>query len=375
MAEILGAIASGLTIAGLFKVCIEAFDLIQTSRRQDADLRRLTLKFNIEKCRLYVWGEAMGLTRPPLPEQCRPLDNFMFEGLVRDVLRDIVETFQDTQKMKGRYGCREVPAVRRSPPRTHTNNSVASLAAAFSKFNIPESSHDKLKTITLRTRWVIQDRQKFTDLILEAKTLIDGLQEITKSLSTVARQETRLRHNIQQVRDVNTLQLVADVTQENHPDVSDAASVRVEALTMASTQPGDIEAWADGVTNETDDEMLDIESMSVTELKYRLRLAMAGKKPSKFYDVESNDGSDSASSCEAEELFEVERILDENIFNGVKRYLVKWKGYNISESTWEKEEDLRVTRTLMDWRIQKITRRLGSAHPTSPASLGGYLLS
>jgi len=83
MAEILGAVASGVTLASLFKVCFEAFDLIQTARNRDADLQKLALRFNIEKCRLYVWGEAMGLTSPPVPGQTSPLDSFQFQDLVR----------------------------------------------------------------------------------------------------------------------------------------------------------------------------------------------------------------------------------------------------------------------------------------------------
>lgn len=59
MAEILGTAAS---VAALFKCCIEAFDLIQSVRHQEKDLANLVLKFNIEKCRLFMWGKVMGLT-------------------------------------------------------------------------------------------------------------------------------------------------------------------------------------------------------------------------------------------------------------------------------------------------------------------------
>ena len=75
MAEVLGAVASGLTVAGLFRVCIEAFDLIQKARNQDTDLEKLILKLNIERCRLYVWGEALGLTVPQDSRQARPLES------------------------------------------------------------------------------------------------------------------------------------------------------------------------------------------------------------------------------------------------------------------------------------------------------------
>jgi hypothetical protein len=55
MAEVIGTIASALTIAALFKTCIEAFDLVRASQRQESELRKLSLRLNIEKSRLYTW--------------------------------------------------------------------------------------------------------------------------------------------------------------------------------------------------------------------------------------------------------------------------------------------------------------------------------
>ena len=95
---------------------------------------------------------------------------------------------------------------------------------------------------TTQTRWVIHDRKKFSELVSEAKALIDGLQEITEALSTVARQEGMMRYGIQQIKDVDTLQLVAEVSQKIYPDMSDAASIKVDVLTIAMHQRLGIEA-------------------------------------------------------------------------------------------------------------------------------------
>jgi chromobox protein 5 len=37
----------------------------------------------------------------------------------------------------------------------------------------------------------------------------------------------------------------------------------------------------------------------------------------------------------AEFEYQVEKILDDKIINGERRYLVKWEGYSIKEATWE----------------------------------------
>ena len=292
MAEVLGAVASGLTVASLFKLCIEAFDLIQIARNQDTDVQKSILRLNIERCRLWVWGETMGLTVPQNSGQTRPLESSQFYGLVCDTLQAILDTFRDTQKMKEQYGCKKMSTVhdrKRSLPQTSCRDPVKNLAATFSDFTIAETTLSKpsnsvLQTrweqLTSSTRWVIHDRKRFLELIKDAKTLIDGLQEITKPLSTVARQEGVMRYGIQQVTDVDTLQLVADVSQKDYPDMSDAAFIKVDVLTIATNQRVAIEAWADLAGINSDDETSDIESMTITELKHRLRFAVAGRLPS-----------------------------------------------------------------------------------------------
>lgn len=54
MAEILGTVASGVTLAGLLKICLEAFDLIRVGRSQGIDYEKLVLRLNIQRARLYT---------------------------------------------------------------------------------------------------------------------------------------------------------------------------------------------------------------------------------------------------------------------------------------------------------------------------------
>ena len=49
------------------------------------------------------------------------------------------------------------------------------------------------------------------------------------------------------------------------------------------------------------------------------------------------------SSCneiDGEEAYYVEKIVDVKVKNGVKNYLVKWKGYDEKDNSWEPENGL-----------------------------------
>src|SRR2546423_5065739 len=186
MAEIIGFVASGMTIAGLFKICVEAFDLVQTSRHQELDLKKLTLRLNIEKCRLYTWGQVMGLTEVTDEEQQHPLDQCQFHRLVRDTLEIILQLFNDTHKVRDAYGCRPSPEQESSPvyiADAEEGGPVHNLAASFENFKIGGDERRQSSTILQKAKWVVHDRKKFDGLITEVKGLIDGLQDITKSLA------------------------------------------------------------------------------------------------------------------------------------------------------------------------------------------------
>ena len=59
MAEVVGLLASTLTTAGLLKLCIDAFDLINTGRERELEFEKLIHRLKVEQFRLYLWGDAM----------------------------------------------------------------------------------------------------------------------------------------------------------------------------------------------------------------------------------------------------------------------------------------------------------------------------
>ena len=49
-----------------------------------------------------------------------------------------------------------------------------------------------------------------------------------------------------------------------------------------------------------------------------------------------------------EEEYEVEKIIDKKIENGKTLYLVKWVGWDLSESTWEPQANLENSKLLIE---------------------------
>lgn len=273
MAELLGAIASGVTLAALFKACIEAFDLIQTSRQQEVDFKKLKLRLNIEKCRLYIWGESMGLTNTAEADQERPIDRFRFPEVVREILEIVLQLFHDSHKIRDKYGCRQATSHDLLLG-ANQDGPINSLAASFSNFSIRSSQSSRTSTFLQSIVWVIHDRKKFGALVAEIKDLVDSLQGITSPSVPVARQAGTMRRKIGNICDTETLSLIAEVCSEDHPDIADAASSKADTMSLASTHRRHVAAWTESVQEvqlEAGESMSsDIESLTVTELKHKL---------------------------------------------------------------------------------------------------------
>lgn len=67
--------------------------------------------------------------------------------------------------------------------------------------------------------------------------------------------------------------------------------------------------------------------------------------------------------------YEIERILDDKLIRGKRHYLVKWKGYDDTENTWEPTEHFNSLRVLWQYRQNRESpRRSQASHPTRSRS-------
>jgi hypothetical protein len=229
MTEAIGVIASSATI---FYAWLEAFELIHASRRQEQDLNKLVLKLNVEKCRLYTWGRTMGLAGTE-ERRSQSVESFEFQSLVRQALEAILRLFQDAENIKTRYGCRESPL--RQIDDGDVFEALQHLANSFSNFRTANVKGDQTSTVLKRVRWIVYDRKQFNDFVIEVKALVDSLLHISSTVTSRARQEEMMKQGISNVRDVVTLELLSEVCELEHPDLSELASARADLISLAST--------------------------------------------------------------------------------------------------------------------------------------------
>ena len=268
MAEVIGTVASGLTLASLLKVCLDAFDLIQASRNQELDYQKLVLKLNIERCRLYTWGQAMHLIPVDGQAQTSPLDSFAFRSLVSSTLEMMQKLFYDADKLENRYGCRPSSQLRLGS--IETSSISRALAAAFADFKADGSTTAVQSKYVQKTRWLIHDHKKFKALVSDIKDFVDGLQDVTKELSPKPSQESAIRRRIGLIEDVATLEVVAEVCETDHPSFSETASQKWDIISAFTGSGRDVENWSDTVEPFVDPEIADWENLSITELRHQM---------------------------------------------------------------------------------------------------------
>ncbi len=63
------------------------------------------------------------------------------------------------------------------------------------------------------------------------------------------------------------------------------------------------------------------------------------------------------SSLSDENIYDVEKIINDRVINGKIQYLIKWVGYPDSENTWEDEENVLSKDLVENYKKEKIKKK------------------
>lgn len=239
MAEVAG-LAFG--VLALWTSCVQVFETIDSTRNYGMDHELLRVKLEVERIRLVNWGNAVGLgdaTETSTPDA--RLEREDIRNAVIRVLGYIQHIFENSEKLQSDYGLK--PAV----PQAEVSN-VTTTSGSFLMGDIFKKSYEILRknakgkqksaNLAKRTIWAIHNKKKFQDMVAELRKLNDSLDDLVPG--SAAKVVEIMREEVTSSDNVQGLLLLQDATAEDHEDISESASARLDSLGATRTARTDL---------------------------------------------------------------------------------------------------------------------------------------
>jgi hypothetical protein len=240
--EVAGIVIGVAGLAGLFNSCSSAFQLIQRGRAFGQDYKILETKLSNQELRLRAWGRACGLIDGTLHDT--RLDEPELHCQLTKTLECIRQLLSDAKTLQDRYGVApstSIPFIR-TPSDGTTSSAIATnppgrleRRSSLNRFLRRRSKAQPDQPANIATViWVIEDREKFSELIKHLKDFIDDLEALSRSTSVPHRQLLFIDYEIECISDVETLKDIEAAREGDNDVVSDAASVRLECISQGT---------------------------------------------------------------------------------------------------------------------------------------------
>ncbi|KAF2658608.1 hypothetical protein K491DRAFT_755923 [Lophiostoma macrostomum CBS 122681] len=240
--EVAGLVIGVAGLAGLFNCCSSAFQLIQRGRAFGQDYKILETKLSNQELRLRAWGRACGLIDGTSYDS--RLDEPELHCQLTKTLECIRQLLSDAKTLQDRYGVApstSAPSIQ-APPDESSSSTVATnppgrleRRSSLNRLLMRRSKAQPDQPAKIATAlWVIEDREKFSELIRHLKDFIDDLEALTRSTSVPHRQLVFIDYEIECISDTETLQDIEAAREGDSDAVSDAASVRLECISQGT---------------------------------------------------------------------------------------------------------------------------------------------
>ncbi|KAM0329837.1 hypothetical protein ACHAQA_004002 [Verticillium albo-atrum] len=224
------AAATALGVIGflgqLFDGCVKAYGYFTTAARLDQDSARLLCKVRIEEMRLVVWGREWGVAEGRLERESTP----QMAALAGRIMEELHATVTDFVKLRDRYGIvEEGTPVKGGQGRGKEGSLVKEKQGGPAKEKEAGLAKDRgwRKELTLRAKWVIADKEKFTALLKDLKDFNDGLDQLFPP-SRLPSLHRAWRHSLldHAQRDVAELSLLEASAEDAYPQLRASATLK-----------------------------------------------------------------------------------------------------------------------------------------------------
>ncbi|KAI4524936.1 hypothetical protein K525DRAFT_291374 [Schizophyllum commune Loenen D] len=251
--EVAGLVIGATSILALWETCVQVFDIVVSGQHYGMDSEIARVKLEVERVRLLMWGQAVGLSSVRLPEEgvpspgpCHPrLGRPEVTDAVMRILGCIHHLFKDTDALQRRYGLQRtserssVSAVLDISPENNASSATI-LESVFKKAyaSLQKSSrrNNRITTLRKRAHWAILDKTKFSLLVQEIRAFNDSLSALFPDVSTET--QDSLRQDIEASDEIASLRLLQQASANDYAELSDTASERLSLLEERASLAG-----------------------------------------------------------------------------------------------------------------------------------------
>ncbi len=169
-------------LASLFSACVDCFECIQLGRQFGHDYGKCLLKLDAARLQLSRWGAAVGIwaVGPALQKQQVAYNSSQEMRLAQNLLRQILDNFEDAERISARYmGYVSANSTGSPMDRVVYNVDTADIDPEYRRVHLTmrELAQRRQKAISVRKKaiWVLYEKKKFDHLIEDVTGLISQL--------------------------------------------------------------------------------------------------------------------------------------------------------------------------------------------------------
>lgn len=276
--DLLGLSVGAVSLVTLFKTCLELFETFENGRNLGMDYEILSTKVGIERVRLTLWGDAVGLTRlaPDQEENVDQGDNVdprlgepRMIRAVSDILNCMRRLFEDSGSLTRRYGLQATTTTALMSTSDGVNALATTFHKTYARLHASASKIQRNTSLIAAARWAIKDKKRFERFVEDLRSFNDSLALLFPDVDEDSRQV--MADEIKESRDLNGLQIVEQAVSdlEGGELLVEAASVRITQLSQYS------QSVAEDQSVQTDDSIVDIDVHRLTRQLGKLEASMS----------------------------------------------------------------------------------------------------
>jgi hypothetical protein len=251
-----------VALASLFSTCVECFEYFSSAKDLEEDFEILLVKLDLEKTRLLIWGNAVGVLKADGEGRIIELNDAKRVELIGRCLESMKNLLSDTDRLQSVYGLQSTAQANSCIGRSSnivSKNSMNLFKTSYRRFWARFAGDQAKTTLASRTRWAIHDKARFEGLITDLKDIIDGLNQVLPVKREI--QDQILKDDIVSILDLSKLRLVQSACEGSYTALSGVASAVIEASEFGTVDRRNIEEWlgdANALVDEGNDNPTDL---------------------------------------------------------------------------------------------------------------------